>query len=148
MQGKTPHEIALAAAAAGADPDAARYADVHRILHVSEITPGIPFPHIDHDRAVFFYVGITDPDEAAREIRTAEQVLAYTFGVSFRPRQTVAHDVRHDILTAVLPIFTAGCFIWIALRQPHSTWNLGIAILFTALAALQLWPLRRKLSQP
>jgi hypothetical protein len=102
MQGKTPHEIALAAAAAGADPDARRYADAHRILHVAEITPGIPFPHIDHDRAVFFYVG-TDPDEGAREIRTAEQVLAYTFGVSFKPRQTVAHDVRHDILTAVLP---------------------------------------------
>jgi hypothetical protein len=103
MDGYTPVELDIRRKAAGADPDAMRYADAHRIMHVSEITPGIPFPHIDHDRAVFFYVGITDPDEAAREIRTAEQVLAYTFGVSFKPRQTVAHDVRHDILTAVLP---------------------------------------------
>lgn len=85
-----------------ADPDAARYADAHAIMRIAEEVPGIPFPHIDRNRAVFFYVGITDSDEAAGEIRTAEQILTFTFGVSFKPRVTVAHDMRHDILTAEL----------------------------------------------
>jgi len=102
MQGFTPVEEDIRRKAAAADPDARRYADAHRIMHISEVTPGIPFPHIDRDRAVLFYVGITDPDEAAGEIRTAQQILEYAFGVSFKPRQTVAHDMRHDILTAEL----------------------------------------------
>jgi hypothetical protein len=105
MQGHTPVELDLRAArakAAGADPDAARYADAHRILDVAEVTPGMPFPNISRDRAVLFYVGIEDPDEAGQAIRDAREILGYALKAEFYPRQTVAYDVRHDILTATL----------------------------------------------
>jgi hypothetical protein len=103
MIGYTPVEDDIRRRAAGADPDARRYADVHRILHAAEVTPGIPFPHTDGDRAVFFFVGITDPDEAAEALLAAETVLGYALRTSFEPRWTEAHDVRHYILTATLP---------------------------------------------
>lgn len=101
MEGFTPAEQDIRREAAGADPDAGRYADAHRIMHLAQEVPGIPFPSICRDRATFFFTALPD-DEAAEAIRTAGTILGYALGVTFEPRRTEAHGVRHDILTAEL----------------------------------------------
>src|SRR5450755_2171455 len=103
MTGYIPVEEDIRRKAAGADPDAARYADAHRIMDVAQATPGIPFPHICRDSATFFFVGIEDPGEADEAAQAARAILGYALRTVFEARQTVAHDVRHDILTATLP---------------------------------------------
>jgi hypothetical protein len=100
MIGYIPVELEIRQKAA--DPDAARYADAHRVMDVAQVTPGMPFPNISRDRAVLFYVGIEDPGEAEQAIRDAREILGYALKAEFCPRQTVAHNVVHDILTATL----------------------------------------------
>jgi hypothetical protein len=103
--------------AAGADPDAMRYADAHRVMTIAQATPGIPFPCISRERATIFFVGITDPDEADEAVQDAKVVLAYALKAVFKPRQTVAHNVRHDILTAELP---SGLFVDLVGRAQYT----------------------------
>lgn len=105
-----------AAEAGPPDPDDARYADAHRVMAVAEATPGIPFPSISRDRATLFFLGITDPAEAVQAVQDAAVILGYALKARFEPRQTVAHDVRHDILTAKLP---SGLFVDLVARAQY-----------------------------
>ena len=117
MIGYTPVELEIRRTAAGANPDAARYADAHRVMDVAQATPGIPFPSISRGGETFFFVGITDPDEGAEAVQDAKVVLAYALKAVFKPRQTVAHNVRHDILTAELP---SGLFVDLVGRAQYT----------------------------
>src|ERR1017187_4909434 len=119
MIGYTPVELEIRRKAAGTipDPDAARYADAHRVLTAAEATPGIPFPCVSRERATIFFVGIEDPGEAAEAVQDAKVILAYALKAVFKPRQTVAHNVRHDILTAELP---SGLFVDLVGRAQYT----------------------------
>jgi hypothetical protein len=91
--------------------------DVRRIIDIAEVTPGLPIPHISSDRVTYFYTGITHPTEALQAVREAETILRSAFLVAFYPRHTIAHDVRHDILTAVLP---SGLMVDLVTLARHS----------------------------
>ena len=79
------------------------FRDVRRILDITEVTPGIPLPHISKDRAVFFFAGICHAEDAVQMLRDAETILGYAFKVTFTPRRTKAGSTEHHILTAMLP---------------------------------------------
>jgi len=106
-----------AAEAATSDPDAARYDDAHRVMAVAQATPGIPFPHIDRNRATLWFLAITDPDEAEQAVQDAAVILGYAFRVRFEPRQTVGYGVKHDILTAEL---RSGLFVDLVARAQYT----------------------------
>lgn len=93
------------------------FADIRRLLDVVEIIPGLPLPYISRDRAVFFYTGITHPDEALSAVRCAETILRSAFLVGFTSRVTEAHGVRHDILTAILPSGLTVDLVTLAARE-------------------------------
>lgn len=119
MIGYTPVELDIrrkAAEAGPPDPDDARYADADRVMAICRITPGIPFPHIWRERATLFFLAVTDPAEAEQAVQDAKVILGYALKVRFEPRQTVAHDVRHGILTAELP---SGLFVDLVARAQH-----------------------------
>ncbi len=80
------------------------FADIRRLLDITEVTPGLPLPRIAPERATFFYVGITHAADARESVRTAEMILGYALGVAFIARRTTpAGSSAHYILTAVLP---------------------------------------------
>jgi hypothetical protein len=81
---------------------AAWFADVRRIIDITEVTPGLPLPRIAPDRAVYFFIAITHPADAQAAIRDAETILGYALDASFVTRRTRAGSTEHHILTAIL----------------------------------------------
>ena len=79
------------------------FRDARRILGIAEVTPGLPFPSISKDRAVFFYTGCGGRREAARAAADAREILGSALPAEFRPRMVLAGSTRHYILTALLP---------------------------------------------
>jgi hypothetical protein len=79
------------------------FADVRRLLDVTETTPGLPLPRIAPDRVTFFFVGIAHAPEAVTAVRCAETALRCALLVAFYPRRTQDGYRAHYILTAFLP---------------------------------------------
>lgn len=119
MTGNIPAGEDVRREAGRADPDAARYADAHRVMTICQATPGIPFPLISRDRATLFFLGITDPDEAEEAVQDAAAIFGYALAlrVRFEPRTTVGYGVRHDILTAELK---SGMFVDLVTRAQYT----------------------------
>jgi hypothetical protein len=92
------------------------FRDARLILDIAEVTPGIPFPCISKDRAVFFFVGITHAKEAAEAVADAREILGYALKAAFCPRRTQAGSTRHYVLTAVLP---SGLMVEIVALSEH-----------------------------
>jgi hypothetical protein len=113
MTGNIPAGEDVRRKAGRADPDAARYADAHRVMTVAQATPGMPFPLISRDRATLFFLTPGDEDAA----RDASVIFGYAFAVRFEPRQTVGYGVKHDILTAEL---RSGLFVDLVARAQYT----------------------------
>jgi hypothetical protein len=93
------------------------FRDVRKILDVSEVTPGLPLPHIYGTRAAFHYNGITHRKDAAEAVAMAETILSHALGVTFERREALAgDDTPRYILEAFMPsglavdiVARAGC---------------------------------------
>ena len=73
------------------------------ILNIAEAS-GLPFPKISEDRAVFYFVGAKDADEARRGILNAETVLSDALNTGFATRYPEpVGSTRHVVRTAKLP---------------------------------------------
>ncbi len=97
----TDHRPA-AQAPPGTRRDARLYQDLHGILGIVQITPGLPRWSVCEDLAAFFFAGLP-ADEVPQALRDAETVLAYAFGAVFRNRKPdPIGSTRHFIRTAKL----------------------------------------------
>jgi hypothetical protein len=63
------------------------FRDVHRLLDVTQVTPGLPLPSVSKDVAAFHYTSITHAQDAAEAVTLAETVLSYALKVHFEPRR-------------------------------------------------------------
>ena len=92
-----------ARAPAGTMRDARLYRDLHGILGIVQVTPGLPRWSVCEDLAAFFFAGLP-ADEVPQAFRDAETVLGYAFGVTFRNRKPEpVGSTAHFIRTAELP---------------------------------------------
>jgi hypothetical protein len=91
------------AAPAGTRRDARLYQDLHGILGIVQVTPGLPRWSVCEDLAAFFFAGLP-ADDVPQAFRDAETVLAYAFGAVFETRRPEpVGSTRHFIRTAELP---------------------------------------------
>ena len=94
---------------------AARFGDAHHILDVAAL--GLPFPALSQRAATFFFTAAPDAATASRDMRDAEAVLAYTFGVTFKDHwPKPIGSTRHFIRRAELP---SGMLIELAALAEH-----------------------------
>ena len=98
-------------------PDHARwFSDVRKILDVVEVTPGLPLPRINGERAAFHYNGITHARDTAEAVATTETILSYALCVTF---------VRRTALPATTPSATSSklsCrpgWLWLVAQAEH-----------------------------
>lgn len=102
MIGYTPVERDIRARAAAADPRARLFPDLHKLLDVVQVTPGLPRWSVSHDQAAFFFAGLP-ADDVPQAFKDAETVLAYAFGAVFATRKPEpVGSTRHFIRTAEL----------------------------------------------
>lgn len=92
------------------------FADVRRIIDVTETTPGIPLPFISSDRASFYFTAADDADDAREAIGTAETILGYALGVSFTPGTLQAGVACFRTLEALLP---SGLLLSLVVKAEH-----------------------------
>jgi hypothetical protein len=79
------------------------FADLHKILGLIQVTPGLPRWSLSKDSVAFFFAGLA-ADEAGQAVRDAETVLAYAFGAVFEDRwPKPIGSMRHRVRTAELP---------------------------------------------
>lgn len=85
---------------------AAWFADVRRVIDLTEVTPGLPLPTISPARATYDYRHVVHAEHAREAVSCAVAVLSYVFGVTFpaEPR-IVTHgaDGPQYLLEAALP---------------------------------------------
>lgn len=97
---------------------AAWFRDVHRILSVVEVTPGLPLPRIGGQRASFHFTCITHAADAAEAVALAETILSYALHVTFAVREAVAgDDTRRYILEGSMP--DSGLMVAIVAKAEH-----------------------------
>jgi hypothetical protein len=90
-------------APAGTRRDARLYRDLHGILGLVQVTPGLPRWSICEDLAAFFFAGLP-AEEVPQSLRDAETVLSYATGATFETRKPdPIGSTRHFIRTAELP---------------------------------------------
>ncbi len=99
-------------------PDHARwFSDVRKILDVVEVTPGLPLPRINGERAAFHYNGITHARDTAEAVATTETILSYALCVTFVRRTALAgDDTLRYILEAFMP---SGLAVDIVAKAEH-----------------------------
>jgi hypothetical protein len=80
------------------------FRDVHLLLDVTQVTPGLPLPSVSKDVAAFHYTAITHDRDAAEAVADAETVLSYALKVNFEPRRPdPVGSARYYILSAYMP---------------------------------------------
>jgi hypothetical protein len=80
------------------------FRDVHRLLDVTQVTPGLPLPSVSKDLAAFNYTSITHDRDAAQAVADAETVLSYALRVNFEPRRPdPVGTATYYILSAYMP---------------------------------------------
>jgi hypothetical protein len=80
------------------------FRDVHRILEITEVTPGLPLPSVGSTLAAFYFTAITHAEDAAEAVILAETVLGYALQVEFAPRDTPPiGSAAHYVLSAYMP---------------------------------------------
>lgn len=91
--------------------------DIHRIIDIAEVTPGLPIPSTCATRAVFDYRSITHAKDAAEAVATAETILSYALHLTFVRREALAGDAT---VRYILEAFTAsGLAVDIVARAEH-----------------------------
>ena len=100
------------------NPDhAGWFRDVHRVLEVVEVTPGLPVPNISSERAAFRFTGITHARDAAEAVACAETILSYALHLTFVRREALAgDDTMRYILEAFMP---SGLAVDIVAKAEH-----------------------------
>lgn len=96
---------------------AERFEDAALVLKLAKITPGLPFPHISGQRAVFHFNGITHALEAAEAVADAETILSYALDLTFARADAMAGD---DTMRYILRGYmTSGFAVDIVAKAEH-----------------------------
>lgn len=83
---------------------AAWFADVRRLIDITEVTPGLPLPSVGSTLAAFNFTHITHARDAAEAVALAETVLSYALGADFRPKDMPRiGSSAHYVLEAYMP---------------------------------------------
>ena len=80
------------------------FADVRRLIDITEVTPGLPLPSFGSAQAAFHYTDITHAKDARDAVALAETVLSYALRTEFAPRDVPrVGSAAHYILSAYMP---------------------------------------------
>ena len=109
-----------------APPEHAKwFKDVHRLVDITEVTPGLPLPSIGSAVAAFNFTHITHAKDAAEAVALAETVLGYALHAEFARKETPrVGSAEHYVLEAFMP---SGLRVAIVAKAEHMSARREIA---------------------
>ena len=89
---------------AGVNEHAAWFADVRRLIDITEVTVGLPLPSVGSTLAAFNFTHITHASDARERVALAETILSYALKAEFAPRDVPQiGSAAHYVLSAYMP---------------------------------------------